>query len=167
MHLHLPPCHLKLKTEHWKLLHTKKYLTKLSKSQVNSAVIRASILYKKPSFDFENTLLCLGTCDTFKTKRLTFHNQSSRSWIFFLQSLWTIVLQISSMPLSLVALKLTSDFSGNRSIAKDAGKMVDSLYRSRNYITPPAMLYLYKIWFSVSDQMWNISTTFMLDAGAA
>lgn len=31
-----------------------------------------------------------------------------------------------------------------RSIAKDAGNMVDSLYRYSKHLTPPATLYLYK-----------------------
>lgn len=47
----------------------------------------------------------------------------------------------------LLGLKFTPDLKWNsykQSIAKEARKMIDLLYCSRNYLTPPAFLYLYK-----------------------
>ena len=47
----------------------------------------------------------------------------------------------------LLGLKLTPDLKWNAyilAVAADTGKMVGSFYRSRKYLTPPALLYLYK-----------------------
>ena len=47
----------------------------------------------------------------------------------------------------LLGLKFTPDLKWNsyiESVAKEAAKMVGSLHQSKRYLTPPAILYLYK-----------------------
>ena len=47
----------------------------------------------------------------------------------------------------LLGLKFTTDLKWNfyiESVAKETAKMVGSLHRSKRYLTPPAILYLYK-----------------------
>ena len=60
----------------------------------------------------------------------------------------------------LLGLKITPDLKWNEyigEVAKVAGKMVGSLFRSRTYLSPASILYLYK---SQIAQRWNIVAIF-------
>ena len=81
-----------------------------------------------------------------KTKLVTFHRQHSDP------SLPPIYMGDTPLPEApcldrLLGMMFTPDLRWNtyiQSVAKSAGKMVGSFYRSRKYLTPEAIIYLYK-----------------------
>ena len=81
-----------------------------------------------------------------KTKLVSFHHHQTDPGFH------PVVMDASTLSESvhldrLLGLKLTQDLKWNSyisSIASEASKMIGSLYRSRKYLTPSAILYLYK-----------------------
>ena len=84
--------------------------------------------------------------NSLKTKLLSFHHRRSEP------NLPTIRMENASLSEAasfdkLLGLKFTPDLKWNsyiESVAKETAKMVGSLHRSKRYLTPPAILYLYK-----------------------
>ena len=81
-----------------------------------------------------------------KTKLVTFHHKRGIVQFNPVQ-MDQVVLENSPCLERLLGLKLTPDLKWNSyilSVAKEAGRMVGSFYRSKKFLTPAAILYLYK-----------------------
>ena len=88
----------------------------------------------------------LVTFNASKTKLVTFHHCRSNPVLPSISMGGTPLAEAPDLD-KLLGLKFIPDLRWNtyiRSSAKSAGKMVGSFYRSRKYLTPEAMLYLYK-----------------------
>ena len=86
------------------------------------------------------------TFNASKTKLVTFHHKKGNPTFHPVQMDNSILEEASCLE-RLLGLKLTSDLKWNSyilSVAKEAGKMVGSFFRSKKYLTPAAILYLYK-----------------------
>ena len=85
------------------------------------------------------------TFNSSKTKLLSFHHH--REPVFHPVQMEGSNLVEAPCLEKLLGLKLTPDLKWNAyilAVAADTGKMVGSFYRSRKYLTPSALLYLYK-----------------------
>ena len=88
----------------------------------------------------------LVTFNAAKTKLLSFHHHRKPPDLSPVQMSETTLSEALCLD-RLLGLKITPDLKWNeyiREVAKVAGKMVGSLFRSRKYLTPASMLYLYK-----------------------
>ena len=88
----------------------------------------------------------LVTFNASKTKLVSFHHHRSDPSLSPIHMNGTPLTEAPCFD-KLLGLKFTPDLRWNcyiRSVAKSAGKMVGSFYRSRKYLTPDAILYLFK-----------------------
>ena len=88
----------------------------------------------------------LVTFNASKTKLLSFHHHRNTPNFPTVRMNGSPLKEASCFD-RLLGLKFTPDLRWNtyiRSVAKATGKMVGSFYRSKKYLTPPAILYLYK-----------------------
>ena len=86
------------------------------------------------------------TFNASKTKLVTFHHKKGSPSFCPIQ-MDNSVLEEAPCFERFLGLKLTPDLKWNSyilSVAKEAGKMVGSFFRTRKYLTPAAILYLYK-----------------------
>ena len=88
----------------------------------------------------------LVTFNASKTKLLSFHHHRNPPDLSSVKMSETTLSEASSFD-RLLGLKITPDLKWNEyigEVAKVAGKMVGSLFRSRRYLSPASILYLYK-----------------------